>query len=165
MGLEVPANDLISELNAAWPLDGDPLGDQNEHTQTLKRVLQNVFPGNTDPLTFTGTMKVDNYDATDDFTADLTTGNISRKGRITRLSRETAAAVTWTILPFSTQNWMEGDIILAYLAPGIDVTILPNNGGQFSLPDGTTTGTMEVTTGGKVELLYLGSNNWRLIQQ
>ena len=165
MPLEVPANDLISELNASWPIDDDLLGQQNEHTQTIKRVLQNVFPGNTNPLEFTGIMKVDAYDATGDFTFDQPTGTINKAGRIVRLSRESAAAVVWTIADFATDNWMVGDMIEAYLAPGIDVQMVAVGGGLFSLPDGSTAATIEATTDGKVELLYTGSNNWRLLRQ
>jgi hypothetical protein len=165
MGLEAAPNDLISELDQLNPLDGDLLAVQNEHSQLIKRVLQAQFPGNTAPLTFSGTMKVDNYDATDDFTADMGTGDIDRKGRETRLSRETAAAVIWTVAPFSTQAWVAGDLIVAYLGDGIDVQVLPSAAGLFTLPDGTQVATMEATVDGTIKLLSLGVDNWRLLRQ
>lgn len=165
MGLEVPVNDLISELNPTWPLDGDLVSAQNEHTQLIKQVLQTQFPGNTSLSLFTGTFTFDGVNFALDYDSDKGTSTITRKGTYSRVGREAAAAVVWTIGAFSTEDWKSGDIILAYLAPGVDVQVVRAAAGQFSLPDGTTSTTIEATTDGKIELLYLGSDNWRLMRQ
>ncbi|MCK4706800.1 MAG: hypothetical protein KAT90_15090 [Gammaproteobacteria bacterium] len=45
MGLEVTTT--IDGLDETWPLGGDQLGKQDDHTRLLKAVLKNIFAGST----------------------------------------------------------------------------------------------------------------------
>ena len=52
MGLETGT--LIPDFNSSWPLGSDDVSQGDDHIRLIKSILQNVFPGNTGPLAFTG---------------------------------------------------------------------------------------------------------------
>ena len=97
---------------------------------------------------------------------DKATGNISRASALTKITRDTAAAVVYTMVADATAGWTAGDEVIIYCGDGVDVTINRAGTGVFNLPDGTTATSIQATTAGTIHLVNTaGDDNWNLVQQ
>lgn len=43
--MPIEAGNLIVDLDATWPLSGDPVSEGDDHVRLIKTVLTNTFPG------------------------------------------------------------------------------------------------------------------------